>query len=333
MTRITSLRLPVTLAAVSTLALGLLATPAASAAPAAPTAPAVKPVKVQKLAVSSRQDGDARLVVKVKGKGVKKVRVITQDAKFRLRKAKPARKWRTDFQVQVSTWQSPWVEGTTADGLRASVGEGLEVAVTAGRQTVVQEVSLKPGPGTPANGGDKPAPDNGGGDKPAPDNGGGTPDNGGGGSTPAPLFTAPSSDLVGPDALAAIQPYFLDSRFTDCPAGWGSGTCAVEQRYSHMTDLRQYYCRLTSVSGADINSIGTIMGFVGAEFKTDGSWAVTYMMDSYGSPTHYTWRVAADGSVTGEYWGPGKDPTTTAGEAITGLQWARGGLPCDQLTP
>lgn len=328
MTRIVTRTGTLTALAASSLALGLIGVPSATAVPAAPTSPAAKAAKIQKLVVATRTDGDARLVLTGKGRGVKKARVTIGGAKYQLRKAKAtAKARRTGF-----TLASSWREGSAAIQLRDSFGSTATVALSTKTGLVRERVEVEPA-GTDGGGGatnpGTPPTDPG---TPAPDPGGGA-DNGGGGSTPAPLFAAPSSDLIGPDAVAALQPYFLDSRFTDCSAGWGSGSCAVETRYSHMSDGRQFYCRLTNASGPDINSVGTIVGILGAEFKTDGSWAVTYVMDSYGNPTHYTWRVASDGSVTGEYWGPGRDPNTTTGEPITGLQWVRGGLPCDQWTP
>lgn len=110
------------------------------------------------------------------------------------------------------------------------------------------------------------------------------------------LFEAPGTELTGDAAKPFLQKYLANSTFTDCPAGWPN--CAVEQRYSHTADGSFYYCRLTSVSGADI-----INGARGYEVKNavvhaDGSWVFNEIVEGGG---FYEWSVSTSGVVNGAY--------------------------------
>lgn len=141
------------------------------------------------------------------------------------------------------------------------------------------------------------------------------------------LFPPPNHASTGDEAYNIIVKYFADSRFTNCPAGWPN--CQVEERYSHFANGKQAYCRLTSVSGADILAYGDIMKIIGADLFADGSWAVKYSLYSYETVVYYTWIVSANGNVNGYYWRPGLNPETDLpSQEITGLHWVRGALDC-----
>lgn len=144
--------------------------------------------------------------------------------------------------------------------------------------------------------------------------------------SPPPLFTAPGVDRTGNEAWEAIKGYFANSTVTDCVAGWPN--CAVETRYGYFESGTHWYCRLTPNSGSDIKSVGTIQEIVGAGQKADGSWAVSFRMDSYGDTVHYTVRVAANASATVEYWGPGVNTGGPPSDVTTGLTWMRGAKDC-----
>ena len=113
---------------------------------------------------------------------------------------------------------------------------------------------------------------------------------------PAPLFEAPGKELEGEAAKPFLQKYLLNSTFTDCPAGWPN--CAVEQRYSHTASGSFYYCRLTSVSGADIINGGRGYDVRNAVVHADGSWIFNEDVEGGG---FYEWSVSANGVVNGAY--------------------------------
>lgn len=140
--------------------------------------------------------------------------------------------------------------------------------------------------------------------------------------SPAPLFAAPAQELTGQPALDHVSRYFLNSRFTDCPAGWPA--CAVEERYRACPDGSWGYNRLTPTSGADINSVGTYQ-VTGAVARTDGSWGVEYLVSAYDATSFYSWNVSAAGAVTGAYWAPGSLPPAPASQALGPLVWVAGG--------
>lgn len=142
------------------------------------------------------------------------------------------------------------------------------------------------------------------------------------GNTPPPgsagPFEKPSGELTGEQAFNHFQRYFLNSRFTDCPAGWPN--CAVEQRYDHCTNGAWAYHRYTPTSGSDINSYGNYT-VTRAAAHPDGSWGVEYVVDAYGSQSFYSWDVAADGTVVGRYWAPGTAPPSPPSEQLGPLRW------------
>jgi hypothetical protein len=147
------------------------------------------------------------------------------------------------------------------------------------------------------------------------------PGNGKGGPGQGGLFEAPGKVLEGEAAKPFLQKYLANSTFTDCPAGWPN--CAVEQRYSHVADGTFYYCRLTSTSGADINSVGEY-GVDNARVEPDGSWIFHELVHAYGNTSEYEWTVAANGVVTGAYrFQPG-----SAIEQIGPLQYVSGAKSC-----
>jgi hypothetical protein len=150
---------------------------------------------------------------------------------------------------------------------------------------------------------------------------------GGGGGGPAPvptatapgpgqqpLFAPPGRELSGNEAFNSFSRYFLNSRFTDCPAGWPN--CAVEERYVHCPNFGWEYHRYTPTSGSDINSYGSFQ-VTGATQHADGSWAVSYTETAYGSQHFYYWAVATNGSVAGTY----------DGSALPAMVWEQPG-PC-----
>jgi hypothetical protein len=113
---------------------------------------------------------------------------------------------------------------------------------------------------------------------------------------PAPLFEAPGRKLEGSDAIPFLQKYLVNSTFTDCPAGWPN--CAVEQRYSHTSGGSFYYCRLTSVSGADIINGARAYEVKNAVVNADGSWIFNEVVEGGG---FYEWSVSTAGVVNGAY--------------------------------
>ena len=145
-------------------------------------------------------------------------------------------------------------------------------------------------------------------------------------TAPTSLFGTPAAALVGQPAAEAIVPFLLDARFTDCVAGWPN--CAVEHRYSQFASGDHYYCRLTSTSGADINSYANNLTVTGANQATDGSWAVSYAVLSYGNVVNYRWDVTPLGAATGQYWGPSVPTSGPPSDVLTGYQWVRGAKDC-----
>lgn len=149
-----------------------------------------------------------------------------------------------------------------------------------------------------------------------PSTGGDGPPAPGGG--PAPLFERPSGELSGQPAFDHFSRYFLNSRFTDCPAGWPN--CAVEERYDQCSSGAWAYHRYTPTSGADINSYGSYT-VTGAVAHPDGSWGVEYVVDAYGTQSFYSWDVAADGTVVGRYWAPGNAPPSPPNQNLGPLRY------------
>lgn len=135
---------------------------------------------------------------------------------------------------------------------------------------------------------------------------------------PQPLFAKPSGELSGQDAFNHFSRYFLNSRFTDCPAGWPN--CAVEERYDHCSNYSWAYHRYTPTSGADINSYGSY-GVTGAAAHPDSSWAVEYIVEAYGNQSFYSWDIAADGTAVGRYWAPGNGPPNPPDQQLGPLRW------------
>jgi hypothetical protein len=133
---------------------------------------------------------------------------------------------------------------------------------------------------------------------------------------PAGLFEKPSGELSGQPAFDHFSRYFLNSRFTDCPAGWPN--CAVEERYDHCPDGTFVYHRYTPTSGSDINTYGNYQ-VTGAVAHPDGSWGVEYQETRFGG--FYSWDVAADGTVVGRYWGPGNFPPSPPSENLGPLRY------------
>lgn len=197
------------------------------------------------------------------------------------------------------TWRT---KPLTADRIAALIGKRAKVKVTIKGKKRTLHATVSSGQAAPTN-------------PPAP---------GGGGA--APLFAAPGVDSTGNAAWEAVKGYFADSTLTDCPAGWPN--CAVEQRYGYFQDGTHWYCRLTPTSGSDIRSVGSILQIIGAEQKADGAWGVSFALNSYGDTVHYSVRVAADGTGSVQYWGPGYATSGPPSDVTTGLVWMRGAKDC-----
>ena len=184
----------------------------------------------------------------------------------------------------LGTWRSKVYRGAAADRLATLPGQRVRVVVRSRSGTRTLRTTMR---GTrPVQGGGETTPVT---------------------QTPAQTgpFQRPAGELSGEAAFAHIAPYFVDSRFTDCPAGWPA--CAVEERYNHCAGGgrtgNQEYHRLTPTSGSDIHSYGQYQ-VTGAVAHPDGSWGVEYYLFAYGTQTFYSWNVAANGAVTGVYTGP-----------------------------
>lgn len=217
--------------------------------------------------------------------------------------------------MKLGTWRSAAATGAAATRLQALAGKRvtLRIRLRSGRSTSV--APTVPATATQPGGGD----------------GGG----GGGGGGTAPLFPPPGRALAGNEAFEAIKGYFLNSRFTDCVAGWPS--CPVEQRYVHCPDGGWQYKRLTPNSGSDINSVGSLQVRNAAQ-NADGSWQVAYVAQlgsgtSDDSFSFYVWDVSAAGVATGRYWFPASNSPANGidrapDQTIGPLTWARGAPDC-----
>jgi hypothetical protein len=248
--------------------------------------------------------GATRIVVTVGGLGTVPVRerptaisLVAGKATFRLTK------------VNARRWRSAPLKPAAISRLRALRGKRVTVRVRSragvralrpllGVPASTRAAPVLPGPGAPS-------PDPGQGTQPGP-------------SGPGSLFTAPGSRLEGQAAYTHFARWFEGSRFTDCPAGWPA--CAVEERYNHCAGGAWEYFRLTPTSGSDIRSVGSFQ-VTGAVADTDGSWAVEYIVDAYGSQSFYSWRVAPDGTVNGGYWAPGNAPPSAPSQLLGPLRW------------
>lgn len=135
-----------------------------------------------------------------------------------------------------------------------------------------------------------------------------------------PLFDPPGKKLVGNEAKPFLEKYLVNSTFTDCPAGWPN--CQVEQRYSH-TSSGFYYCRLTSVSGADIINGAKNYEVLNAVVEPDGSWTFNEQVENSGGQSFYEWHVATNGAVNGAYQFNGGSI-----EQIGGLQYVHAPKNC-----
>lgn len=221
---------------------------------------------------------------------------------------------RVSGSAQSSTWKSAAITGGRRNTIVAAIATRVAVKLTIkGKARTVQAKAKEvgaaklPGTETPA----EPTPTT-----PTPT----------GPTAPTSLFGTPAAALVGQPAAEAVVPFLLDARFTDCVAGWPN--CAVEHRYSQFASGDHYYCRLTSTSGADINSYANNLTVTGANQATDGSWAVSYAVLSYGNVVNYRWDVTPLGAATGQYWGPSVPTSGPPSDVLTGYQWVRGAKDC-----
>ncbi len=202
--------------------------------------------------------------------------------------------------VSLGTWRSSGYRGAAAQKLLAAQGKSVKVKIVTrgGSQTIASKIPAASAPTAPTA--PAPAP------TPAP-----------GPQGPQPLFAKPPAEQTGQAAYDGFKRYFLDSRFTDCPAGWPA--CAVEERYNNCPDGSWEYHRLTPTSGSDINAYGSYQ-VTGAAYHVDGSWAVEYIVNS-SARSFYSWSVAVDGTVTGLYWAPGTAPPAPASQQLGPLRW------------
>jgi hypothetical protein len=198
--------------------------------------------------------------------------------------------------VSQGTWRSAGYRGAAAQRLVAAQGKSVKVKVVTrrGTRTITTKLAAPPAPPSPAPTPPVPAPG------------------------PQPLFAKPPAEQSGQPAYDGFKQYFLNSRFTDCPGGWPA--CAVEERYNNCPDGAWEYHRLTPTSGSDINAYGTYT-VTGAAYHVDGSWAVEYVVNT-SAQSFYSWRVAADGTVTGGYWAPGTaPPPAPPSQQLGPLRW------------
>ena len=220
----------------------------------------------------------------------RKVAARIGKTRIRLKKVKAS-----SAAVSGGTWRSSALSAAKLAKLNARVGKRLTVVVVtrSGRSTLKPKLTVE---------------QTGGG-------GGG----GGGGS----LFAPPGRELTGQAAINHLARYFVNSRFTDCVAGWPN--CAVEERYGHCDAQGGWeYRRLTPTSGSDINSVGTYtVNPAGTKAHADGSWAVEYAVEAYGNVSFYHWDVSTTGNVTGSYWPPGTDPQGPPSQRLGPLTWAQ----------
>jgi hypothetical protein len=122
---------------------------------------------------------------------------------------------------------------------------------------------------------------------------------------PAVIFDTPPSTIRGEEAFRRIKQYFVNSSFTDCPAGWPN--CNTEHRYGHCAggDLngtwqyREFPTTITDARGP--------YHIRDAYQSSSGSWGVTYDVTApSGATTTYVWSVAPNGRVVG-VWVRGED--------------------------
>ena len=234
----------------------------------------------------STTSGKVRLVVKLTSTRALTARTRPRSVKvkvgtktYTLSKAKAA----AAKSVSAGTWRSAQYSARAGAALSALAGKSVSVKVTslAGTSSVRSTVPKPPTTG------------------------------GGGGGGPQSLFEPPGRQLEGQEAVPFLQRYFINSRFTDCPAGWPA--CSVEERYNHCPDGSWEYHRLTPSPGSDINAYGTY-NVTGARVNADGSWIVEYNHTGYGQTHFYHWEVATNGRVLGTY-----DNNTA--EPLGPLQW------------
>lgn len=238
---------------------------------------------------SVAQSGN-RLVVTISGKQPSKATLKVAGASFKL--SRSGKTWRTKA---LSTAQ-----------LSAVAGQAARVVMKSKGKKRTAKTTVPGGSTTPDNGSTPPAPPSGGG--------------------AAPLFTAPGVDSTGTAAWDAVKGYFSNSTLTDCPAGWPN--CSVEERYGIFENGTQWYCRLTPTAQSDIRSVSNIVKVIGAEQKADGSWGVSYQVNSYDNLHQYTVRVAANGAAVVQWWGSGADFSGPPNEVKSGLVWMRGAKDC-----
>jgi hypothetical protein len=132
---------------------------------------------------------------------------------------------------------------------------------------------------------------------------------------PPVIFDPPPQTTRGDEAFRRIKQFFVNSRFTDCPAGWPS--CSSEQQINHCAggdmsgswQRREFPPTVTS----DVRGSYRITD---AFQSTSGSWGVTYDVTlASGETGTYVWSVMPDGRASGGY-----EVGTDRG-ILTGFRW------------
>lgn len=283
--------------------IGLLALPAAASAKFAATASVATDGTGVRLVVvlSSSTPATGR-------KAPKSLSATVKGKALQLRKVAGSGAGPTAF----GTWRSSVQRGARATAVRALIGKRVPLTVrTAAATKRIKSVAATNGSGGSGGGGT---------------GGGGT--GTGGGATP--LFTPlPSTNLTGTAAFNAISGFVANSTITDCPTGWPA--CGgFERRFGIWSNNAFYDCNLRPTSGSDVLFSATIIQTTGANFNTDGSWAISFIVQSPSSSYFaYRFDVAANGSAVARWWSSDRNPAAdVSNETITGLQWLRGAKTC-----
>ena len=148
------------------------------------------------------------------------------------------------------------------------------------------------------------------------------PPSGGGGGTS--LFgTPPGRELTGQAAWNYIKPYFLDSRFASATGSYnhcaGGQMVTIDGGFSAWEGSFQRH----GSAGNDTQTYKTnIQDGHSPWVRADGSWIITVGIDPQSSNEGYLWRVAADGTVEGDY----NPPSPEGGRSVSlpRLKWQRG---------
>jgi|tagenome__1003787_1003787.scaffolds.fasta_scaffold20898971_3 hypothetical protein len=147
------------------------------------------------------------------------------------------------------------------------------------------------------------------------------PPSGGGGGTS--LFGHPSRELMGQAAWDYIKGYFLDSRFASATGSYnhcaGGQMVTIDGGFSAWEGSFQRH----GSAGNETQTYKTVIQAGHNPWvRADGSWIITVGIDPLSSNEGYLWRVAADGTVEGDY----NPPSSEGGRSVSlpRLKWQRG---------